>query len=89
MKNDVRISPVLGAIFVLRWLGSVSAFLSHPESPLFMWWILPNQWKTKEMHKALAVCYTLSSATMWSSVVFNAITMLMFIETGKTVMVHR
>ena len=81
--------PVLVVVFLVRWLGSVSALVSHPESSIFMWWALPNKWKTNAAHRVFVAGYTIYSASMWSGLVFHCIAIFLYIETAKTALKDR
>lgn len=75
--------PVVIFIFVMRLYSTITLCISHPEKPLFLYWMLPDDWRTLRMHQIYIVFNALYVCAYWGTFFFNLIVTNLVVETSR------
>ena len=89
LRRDVAVLKPLVVIYFIRIYSNVALCLTKPEKPLFLYWLLPSQWKTPAVHNVYAFVNGFYACTYWATLMFTLIVFGLFVETTRACLQFR
>jgi len=89
MNNDVRMFRPLLVLYIVRLSANISLCATHPEKGLFLYWMLPDEWKMDLSHALYLGVYIMYAGTMWTNLVFTITSLFLYLETAKAATEYR
>ncbi|CAG7733025.1 unnamed protein product [Allacma fusca] len=88
LRNNLPIMYPLLLVVPLRFASLVSACISNPDSPIFVYSAFPSSWKTPIGHGIFVGMFIPFCATFWVTLQFNVTTITMHVATVGTGIKH-